>query len=311
MRDERLLIVFSSPVNMLRVNSIIYLVSIISLSSSSTLTRLAEAPAPLIGFWRLLFASLLLLPFLLKKNEKVFSSLKNRGQFLSLVLSSLFFFFHLWTYFLSAQQTSIANCMILFSSNPIFVSIGSSLFLSEAPSKNAKWAYLFAFSGILSLFFDDFKASILDRSGDWWALISAVFFSGYLVSSKFLRRKWSNPLYAFNIYALTSCFFLIAALIFVDRNPIELPTRSWIAISFTVIIPTFLGHFLFSYLMPKMNLSMMSTGKLLEPLLAMFWAHLAFGEKIRPNSLLAFALISIGIYFLLRPNIPSKRKGKY
>ncbi|PIS10827.1 MAG: hypothetical protein COT73_07255, partial [Bdellovibrio sp. CG10_big_fil_rev_8_21_14_0_10_47_8] len=131
-------------------NTLLFFVAIVSLSQAANLVRLAQAPALMIGFWRLLGAGLIM--FGLKwlnsrRQNQSFLEYPPRETWRWTFLSGSLFFVHLWTFFVAAQTTSIATCMILFASNPIFTAIGSWIFLKDRFEKRHGVAFALAFTG--------------------------------------------------------------------------------------------------------------------------------------------------------------------
>ncbi len=76
---------------------------------------------------------------------------------------------------------------------------------------------------------------------------------------------------------------------------------SWLAVFGLVLLPTLLGHLSFSYLMNFMNLSLMSCGKLIEPVLASIIAFYLFGEVLSAQAIIAFFFTASALVVLFLP----------
>lgn len=287
---------------------LLYFIAITSLSMAANLIRIADAPPLIIGFWRLLFASLLLLPFALTRGKFLYEFKAKKKDFIFVVISAVFFFLHLWTYFFAAQNTKIANCMIIFSTNPLFVALCSYLIFKEKFTWRLVFAYVLAMFGIFYLLKNSLSLEKGLVLGDLSAFISAIFFAGYLISGKKARLSLANTNYTFLTYFLASLLFGIVAYS-QDNSFLDYPKITWYAILGTVIFPTLLGHVLFSYLMTKMNLNLMSCGKLIEPVLASLVAFFIFQESLSQNTYIAFAFTSSAILILfISPKLFMKSK---
>lgn len=291
-------------------HGLLYLLAITSLASSATLIRLAEAPVEVIGFWRLLASALIMLPLAF-----IFGDLKQHFTFLGqkqhlqtktkfelglVILSGFFFFVHLWTYFYSAQHTRIANCMIIFATNPIFVSLASFLIFREKLTLRLGLAYLFASIGIYRLVSHSLSFEQGFLIGDLSALLSAMLFAIYLVTGKKARETMANTEYTFIAYSLAAVLFGVTGLM-AGKNFTNYPPQTWIAIILSVIFPTLLGHVLFSYLMKRMNLNFMSCGKLMEPAISAILAYWVFKEEMTSEAGGAFLFTSLGVLILFIP----------
>ncbi len=279
---------------------ILYLIAITSLSTSASLIRLAGAPVEVIGFWRLAASALFLLPFALRTGNLKDHIMKPKKELLMVLLSALFFFAHLWTYFYSAQNTRIANCMIIFSINPLFVSLGSYLVFKERLTLRLLFAYIFAAFGIYNLVSHSLSFEAGFVKGDLAALVSAALFSGYLITGKKARMTLPNSDYTFIAYLITAILFGGSALA-QSANFTDYGSMTWLAILLSVVFPTLMGHVLFSYLMKRMNLNFMSCGKLLEPALSAVMAYLIFHEELTASAIWAFAFAALAVLILFLP----------
>lgn len=301
-------------------NSLLYILAIFSLSQAANLVRLAQAPALIIGFWRLLSSALVLLPFFLWRHHRTHGHWNILAQtpqdslpprkFLGMTLLSAFFFFtHLWTFFLAAQKTSIANCMILFSLNPLVVALISSQILKIALPRRLIFAYPIALAGLVALLWNDLNDSLLSSShglGNASAIISSIFYAAYILSSMKVRQTTSNLKFATVMYFFTSLLFFICCL-FSQLPLIDYPSITWLAIAGNVLIPTLLGHFLFTYLLQHLNVNLMSCGKLIEPVFSSAVAFFAYHEQLKSGIYLSFALTSLSLLILFSNQLKTSK----
>lgn len=216
--------------------------------------------------------------------------------------SGFFFFIHLWTFFYAAQKTSIANTMILFSLNPLFTAVGAFWLFGEKVTKRLFWAYAFAFLGLLALVYPKIQIENQSISGDLMALLSGALVSGYILAGKKVRTTITNVTYSFYLYAIVAvCFGINAALLKIPFT--GYPDQTWLAILGLVVIPTFLGHSLFMYLVNFMNINLMTCGKLIEPAMSSLVAYLLFQEAIYSHTYLAFVATGCATLILFYPEI--------
>lgn len=279
---------------------VLYFLAIFCLGQSANLVKWAGAPPDVIGFWRLLAASILLVPLALRKGKPQFSLSQIPTDLKYIALTALFFFAHLWTYVYSAQNTSVANCMIIFATNPLFIAGGSYLFFKDKMTLRLLTAYAIAFLGIIQLVSHSLQWNSQGFKGDLSALASALFFSGYLLTAKRSRMSFGNSTYSCLLYILTALFFGISGWS-QGLDFLHYPLKTWVAIGGTVLLPTLLGHALFSYLMQFMNLNLMTCGKLIEPVISALTAYFIFAEAPGLHTYIAFILTAIGILILFFP----------
>ncbi len=279
----------------------LYLVAIIALSTSAPIIRWSEGPPLTMGFWRLLLASTGLFCFVRRENLK--NILQKNLLFWS-ALTGFLFFLHLWTFFKSAQTTATSHCMLLFATNPIWTAILSALIHKDRPNLRFWLAFLFAFSGILILFFTQNSSAAVTLQGDFLALLTAVLFSFYLLTAHKIRRHLDNFTFTACVYLFTALSF--GAVLLFSSEPWLPPTqKSWLGVAGTIIFPTFLGHAIFTALISRMKLYHMSMGKLAEPLIASFFAWLIFSESVATSTWFAFAFTITGLFILFSQKIES------
>jgi drug/metabolite transporter (DMT)-like permease len=278
----------------------LYSLAIFSLSQSAHWVRWSGAPVTQLGFWRLLLAALIWLPFVKKNEVKTFFKAENQRLILWAVSAGVLLFLHLWTFQFAAQHTRIANQMILFSSNPLWTAALTLFLFREKLSWSTGLAYALSVSGILMLVFHQLKFDQQTLTGDGVALLSALLYSAYFISSREARHKLSNPLFSSLLFAVAAIGFAIAnSVLGIDLLPSFSADKTWIAILGLTLVSTMLGHSLFVYLVKYLNINWMSCGKLAEPLLASITAYFLFQETIPALALGAFALTASGVFVLI------------
>ena len=105
------------------------------------------------------------------------------------------------------------------------------------------------------------------------------------------------------------CFLgigLVTQADFFDYNSV-----SWLALAGVVLISTLIGHLSFTYLVKHMNISLMTCGKLIEPVIASVLAYFIFSEKIGQNAAFSFSLIALSVISLFWPQIKLQYKGQF
>ncbi len=278
----------------------LYFLAIFCLSQSAAFAKWAAAPPEVIGFWRLLAAGLIFLPWAYWKSD-----LKNQWKLNPLhrkwiYLTGLFFFAHLWTFFYASQHTLISHTMIIFATNPLFVALGQWWLSKERPPQKTVIAYLLAVISLIILFKQSQGNSDSQILGDLSALGSSVFFSIYILMSKKSREVFHNSVFTSLMYLSTACFFALV-LFFSDNSWTDYKSNTWLAIAGQVLFSTLLGHALISYLMKYLNVTLMTTGKLTEPVMASIVASFVFQERINGYVGFAFVLTVFSLFLLFWP----------
>lgn len=280
-------------------NYLLYLLAIFSLSQASILIKWSGMPPDILGFWRLFIAALILIFFQVYISRSFAFYIHLKKNIKHSLIAGLIFFAHLWTYFYAAQNTSISRCMIIFALNPIYTSIGASLFFKEKNQRHLWFSFVIAFIGII--FLTHFKLPSQHEAsawGDLGALISGLFYSGYVLAAKKSRRLLGTIDFSIGLYLTAALFFYFTVII--RGTPfVGYSNQAWIGLLGTIIFPTFLGHSLFNYLLNFLNINWMSCGKLLEPSMSSFVAFLVFNEHLNIGSYIAFGCTSLAVFNLL------------
>jgi drug/metabolite transporter (DMT)-like permease len=289
---------------------VLFFIAILSLSQAANLIRAAAAPPLMIGFWRLFGAASLMLilrAWNSRQNWSGFFEVPTRASWLWTFLSGSFFFMHLWTFFFSAQNTTIANCMVIFSTNPLFTALGASVLLKDKFEKRYALAFFLAFVGVAALVSDRLSWD-QGRTGDLAALVSAFFFSLYILTGKKARLQISTDQFAWMIYGWAALLFLAVGM---SQNVqwIGYPDLTWWAIAGNIVLPTLLGHVLFTHLLKYLNINWMSCGKLLEPAFSSIVAFLVFHESLKNETYVSFVFTALSVLVLFWPLLFNRAKN--
>ena len=256
-----------------------------------------------LGFYRLAGASLLLFLYLLisKKLKKI----NFDRNFVWALGSGFFFFLHLWTYKYASKHTLVSNTMILFATNPVWATLGGQVFFKENIKPRVIFAYMLALIGIFMLVAQNLQLTPENHLGNISALISAFFYALYMLTSKKARLHMANN--DFSLIQYSTCALMFGVAVLSTNSPMTgFDAISWWSVLGLIILPTFLGHMSFTYLVKHMNLSLMSCGKLIEPIIATIFAYFLFGEHLGSYAIYAFLLTGVSVLILFWPSLTKR-----
>ena len=281
------------------------------LSQAGNVIRFADTHPISVAFFRLLFASLIILPLtlpILKKNLKLLT-FKN---ILRLTLMGIFFALHFFFWIKAVQITKVGHAAICFALNPAFIAIGAVLFLKEKISKGTILGILLGFIGIATIGLGDFSFEDFNNQdfiGDALSVLAALVFAIYFLIGKSLRAQIDNRVVMSFVYVVGSLFSFIL-ISFMDLPLGGFSQTTWIALLCLAIFQTILGHASIIYVLKFFKASFVSTFLLLEPLLAGLVAFFLFGEKITTAAWGGYILISLGIILLFEDDIKKSLLAK-
>lgn len=294
--------------NFPNMHYLLYFFAIFCLSQSAHWVKWSGAAVAMLGFWRLLFAGLLWIPFVKVRHwQSLHRELPSKIRIWTLGAGFLLFL-HLWTFQYAAQHTRIANLMILFASSPLSTALLTVAFFAERLTLRLIIAYLISLSGILYLVYNQIQFDESTLIGDMMAVGSAILYSGYLICSRQARAVLPNSLFSVILFLSASMLFGISCWV----NGVELMPpdhRAWVAIGGLTLMSTILGHSAFAYLLKYLNINWMSCGKLLEPILAAMTAYFLFDEAVPASTWISFFLTGTGVLLLFLKRKPVKFVG--
>jgi drug/metabolite transporter (DMT)-like permease len=274
------------------------LVGVFAVSFSALFVRLCSAPALIIATYRLLFTFLLLAPLSLLDRFQGVRAM-NRRQIGLAAASGVFLALHLVTWFTSLKFTSIASSVVIVTTQPVFVVIGSYLFFREKVSRLAMLGGALALSGSFVIGAGDFQIGMRAFVGDLLALAAAVFVSGYLLIGRRLRGNVELTGYTFVTYGVSSLVLVAASLL--ARVPFyPYPAADWVLFLALAAVCTVLGHTVFNWVLRYVQASVVSVSILGEPLGAILWASLFLGENPTLRQVAGGALIFSGLFIFTR-----------
>lgn len=278
-----------------------FILCLILLSQASTLIRYATAPSLAICFWRLLIAAVLLSPLALNPARRKEAKTLSHRDWGHLLFSSFFLFAHFYFFFLAVQDTSVATSTILFSLNPVSTAVGAFVLFRHRITWQIGLSCLVGLLGVAVLFFEAFGQSATPLEGALSSVVSAICFSGYILTGKRVRTRLANSTYTFAIYLLTAIY--AAGFMLALRTPFTgYSQTTWFAFLGLAIFPTLLGHALFTHCLAFMDINFMSCMTLTEPILAEIAAIWLFRERLTIWAILGFLLTAISVVILyLKP----------
>lgn len=265
------------------------------------------APSLAIAAWRLLFASVVLVPYAALARRREFRSFSYR-EWMLIVASGVFLGLHFATWISSLAYTSVASSVVLVSMGPLFVALGSWLVLRERPSSRTTAGVVIAALGSAAIGWLDHGEGDSRLLGDVLALAGAVSVAGYLMIGRRVRATRSLPAYAAPVYAVAMVVLLATAA--AARQPLlGYSARAYGWMLALGLVPQLLGHSTLNWALRHLTATHVAVVTLAEPIGATLLAVVLLGEAPSPGSLAAGLVILAGIYVAMRGADPQLRPG--
>ncbi len=282
---------------------LVLLLGISAASTASVLIKLSDAPALIIAAYRMVFASLLLLPFAC--HQKVWKGWSKAGIGW-LLLSGLFLSLHFAFWIGSLKYTSVTSSVVLVSTHPIFVGLGSWLFLKERLGINLVLGIGLSVLGSGLISFGDLSISGEALAGDGLALLGAMAVTGYFLVGRKMRRDQDLLSYIFSVYSTAGLVLVIIAYLF--QNPFFGHGPSNYFLFFLLaLIPQLIGHTSFNWALKYIPASLVAIAVLGEPVGSTILAYFILGEGLTVWKVLGGLSIFFGILVALWRNRPGRK----
>ena len=270
-------------------------VGITATSTASIFIKLSDAPALIISVYRMVLASLILAPFAYRQKVwKVWS----RPEIGWLLLSGVFLSLHFAFWISSLKYTSVASSVVLVDTHPIFVGIGSWIFLKERPGTRLIIGICLTILGSLVISLGDTSLSQGALMGDGLALLGAMTVSGYFLIGRKLRRGQNLLAYIFPVYSTAGVVLVLLAFFF--RDPFFGYTSSNYLLFFLLaLIPQLIGHTTFNWALKYIPASLVAITILGEPVGSTILAFFILGEGLTLWKVSGGISIFVGILIAL------------
>jgi drug/metabolite transporter (DMT)-like permease len=279
-------------------------VGIVAVSFASIFIRFAQAqdmPTLSIAAWRLIFASLILLPYAWTTHGKEIRHL-SRKELALLVTSGIFLGLHFATWIASLGYTSVTSSVVLVSMGPLFVGLGSWIFLKERPTPPLIGGILMAAAGSIVISWGDVGQGQDQLLGDLLALAGAVMVAGYFMIGRKVRARRSLTTYIALVYGMAMLTLLVIVLI--GRQPMfgfSLQAYGWtLALG---LVPQLVGHSTLNWALEHLSATYVSIVTLAEPVGSGILAYLILNEAVSWPTAAGGALILTGIYIASRAEL--------
>jgi len=179
--------------------------------SNGVIVNQVAYDAQSITFFRVIFASLTLLPIVLYTRKKEMIAVARSWKSLKVMLSLGLMLTLGWTLlFQSMKLIAIANAVFLNYTAPIFATLLVPIFLKERLEKSTLIALAVSVTGILLISMQQGLYVVGDQNklGIVLGLLAGLAYAGFVILSKKALSNFSNEVVAFYSYAIASLFLL-------------------------------------------------------------------------------------------------------
>ena len=274
--------------------------AIAGMSWSALFVRWAAVPAPASAFYRVLIASLILLPWRAMRGGRRSAP---RAMLLAFA-GGAFFAFDLLFFNSAVLRTSAATAVLLGNNAPIFVGLATWFLLRKRP-RAAFWSGLgLALAGCAFIVVADAsrRGAVLrgDAVGDLLALTAAVFWAAYMVTTE--RARTEMDTLTFNTVATTASVLTLLGVCLVMDVPLTgYSARTWAALVALALVSQVAAYYALVYALGHLPATVTSVSILSQVPLTALLAAAFLGEPLSSAQLVGGAIVLTGIYVVTKP----------
>ncbi len=269
-----------------------------AVSSAAVLIRLADAPALTIAAYRLVLASIVVVPIGLATDWSALRSLTLKHWGLAAV-SAACLAAHFAFWITSLEHTSVASSVIIVTSNPILVAIGSRLILRERSSPAVVIGIGMALFGGLVITVGDWDLGDRRLYGDFLAFLGAAAVAGYYIAGRSLRERLSLFGYIAPVYGSAAIILLVVVFV-TDTAMTGFSLETYGYLAFIGLVPQLVGHSSLNWSLGYLPATLVSTAVMAEPIGATLLAWAILDETPPVATVAGGALVLLGVYIALR-----------
>ena len=274
------------------------IMGIICLSFSAMFGKWANAPGPVIGFYRIGLATLILLPVYLYRKRKLGVKFP-RSVLLFPILGGIFTALDHGVWNSSLRFTSAANATLLGNTAPLWVALFSWLVFRQK-LRGLFWVGLaFALGGAAIVLVSDFIRHPTIGLGDLLAMAAGVFYAGYFLVTERGRERLDTLSYVWLVDLVAAFTLLVISLVM--KMPLTgYPTQSWLAFLGAALVSQVGGYLSIGYALGHLPASIVSPTLIGQPVVTALLAIPLLGEALRTEQWLGGLVVLTGIYLVHR-----------
>jgi len=279
-------------------------VSVLSVSFAAIFIVSIDAPALSISFYRLLFTTLIISPYVLfyKKRRNELSSLSRKNIILMIGIG-IILALHFAFWITSLKLTSVASSVILVTAHPLLVGPVSHFFLKEKLSFVNYIGIILSVFGVIILVYGNygFALGIDTLQGNILAILGGVAAGFYILGGRKLRKTVSIGSYVIVVYSVGTIVLFCICILF-NAPLIKISLFDLGVIILMAIVAGIFGHTLYNWSLQHIRASVASVVLLGEPIGSSILAFLLPWIQQTPSyfTIVGGGVILSGIYLTSR-----------
>jgi drug/metabolite transporter (DMT)-like permease len=268
---------------------------IVALGFSALFVRWANAPGPVVGFYRLGLSTLILVPFFIIR--RVQGAPIRREILIFPILGGVLTALDHGFWNTAVNFTTAANATLLANTAPLWVALFAWIIWREK-LKPAFWAGLaLTLAGAAIVLGTDFLRRTTLGIGDILAITAGVFYAGYFLVTQRGRIHWDTLSYIW-IVGLVSSLSLLGFSLSMSLPVTGYSLQSYLAFLGAALISQTGGYLAVGYALGHLPASVVAPTMLGQPVVTALLAIFFLGEPLEAGQLLGGVAVLAGIYLV-------------
>lgn len=269
------------------------IVGAVAIGFAPIFVRMSETGPVSTAFWRIAIA----LPFMaalavrLPKGEAV----AGKSGWLPMALAGICFAIDLALWHWSIHFTSVANATLEANLSAIFVTGLAWVLFREKVTRRFLFAVLLAFAGTALLIGKNLKISPKTLQGDVLGILTAVFYSGYILSVKVARDRGLGTSKIMAVSGVITVVVLLPIVILSGEKALPATSHGWLVVCGLAILSHLFGQSLIAYALAGLPASFAAVGLLVQPATAAVAAWILLGESLSAGQMAGGVILLAGI----------------
>jgi drug/metabolite transporter (DMT)-like permease len=268
--------------------------AVLAISFTPVLFRLSEVGPSATAFYRTALALPIILGWMLVERRRQPAAMLAPRDALTLVIGGVVFAINIVNYAWAVHLTAVANASLLSNLSPLFVTLGSFLFLRERVTRGFLLAMLAAIAGVAILASDRLAIGDDELLGDGIALLSAMSFAAYLVIIGKLRLR-VGPGTVMLWTGIVTALVLLGVSVASGEAMVPVSPRGWVVLVALAVFSYAIGQGLLTVALAELGAAFSSVALLCLPVSAALLGWVVLGEALSVTQGVGGAIILASI----------------
>jgi len=267
------------------------IIGIICISIFPILVKLNYTPGLISAFYRMTIALAVILPYAIFTKQL---ELPKGNTFFLALLCGICFGSDVAVWNIAIQNSTATQASLLTNLSPVWVGIGTFIFLRPKPSRNFWIGTAIALLGMITLVGFQFFAQLSFDIGFSFGVLSGIFYAIYILISKKVLGKIS--IVNFMTLSLISSSFFLGIISWYLGEPFNgFSNIGWFVLLIQGLVCQLLAWTLISYATQHMRATRVSLSLLAQAILATLLAWIFLNEVITLQMILGGIILLFGI----------------